>query len=98
MAEEIEEGGLNGGDGVDGGAEVEGLQAASGFVAVGELMTDGVEDGVVVRDGLVEDERDGFFEDAADLFAARDLACAGVAGVVGEDDQVASEEGGVGSA
>ena len=43
-AEEIEEGGFDRGDGVDGGALIEGLNAAASGVAIGEAVADGVED------------------------------------------------------
>ena len=54
LAEQVEQSGLDGGDGVDGGAQVEGLQAASFGVAVGESVPDRVEDAVVGGDVLAD--------------------------------------------
>ena len=98
LAEEVEESGLDGGDGVDGGAQVEGLEAASFGVAVGEAGFDLVEDLLAGCDVLAFDKRAALFEHLANLLAAGDFADASVAGVVGEDDEVAGEEGGMGSA
>ena len=81
---------------MDRGAEVEGLNAA-GF-GVGEVGADGVEDGVVVPDLSADDEVARLFKGATDLLSAGDFACSHAAGVIGEEDEVAGEVGGVGAA
>ncbi|MNT04376.1 hypothetical protein D3C72_1389520 [compost metagenome] len=92
LAQQVEQRGFGGGHGVDGHAQVEGLQAAPAAVARGKGAAHAVEHGVVVADGLAHDEVARVFERLADLLAARHLAHAGVAGAVGEDQQVAREE------
>ena len=92
LAEQVEQRGFGGGDGVDGDAKVESLLSAAGAVARGELRAHGIEHGVVVADGLADHQFAGILEGLADLFAARDFADAGVARAVGEDEDVAGEE------
>ena len=78
---------------MDGRAQVEGLQAAAAGIAVGELRR-GSSCRMLVSApiGLADHEVARILERLADLLAARHFADAGVAGVVGEDDDVAGEE------
>ena len=54
LAQQIEQSGFDGGDGMDGDAQVEGLRAASAGIAVGEALPDGVQDAVIGGDGLAD--------------------------------------------
>ena len=92
LAEQIEHRGFDGGDHVDGGAQVEGLQAAAAGVAIGELAPDGVEHRLPCPDGPADDESPRILERLADLLAARHLADADMAGIVLQDEDVAGEE------
>ena len=69
LAEEVEQGRLDGGDGMDGGAEVEGLQAAATGVAVGEALPDEVEDALVAADRFADDEGLRILRAAARIFS-----------------------------
>ena len=92
LAQQVEKGRLHRCHGVDGDAQVEGLQPAPARIAVGELGAHGVEHGVVVADGAAHDQRSRVLDGLADLLAARHLAHTGVARAVAQDDQVAREE------
>ena len=93
LAQQVEQGRFDRGDSVDRGAQVEGLLAAAAGVAVGEAGAHLVEDGLQVADGAALDQRTRILQRLADLLAAGHLAQAGVARVVGDDDDVASEKG-----
>ena len=92
LAEQIEQRALHRGHRMDGDAEVEGLLAAAAGVAVGEGLAHRGQDVVAGADGLADDQVAGIFQRLADLLTARHLADTGVAGIVGEDDEVAGEE------
>ena len=92
LAEQIEQSRLDGGDGVDGGAQIEGLQTAALAVSIGETRLYLVEDGVMESERLADDERLRVFKHAVNLFSTGDLAYADVARVVGEENEIASEE------
>ena len=92
LAEQVEEGGFDRGDGVDGHAQVEGLQAAAAGVAVGERRADLRQELFVAGDLLADEQGRGVFDRLADLLAAGDLAQAGATGVIGDQDDVAREE------
>ena len=90
LAEQVEQRGLDRRDRVDRRAQIERLLAAAAAVAVGEGLLHRLQH-PLVRD----DQRRGILQRAADLLAAGHLADAGAAGVVGEQQQVAREEGAV---
>ncbi len=92
LAQQVEQRRFDGRHGVDGGAQVEGLQAAAAGVAVGELRAHGGENVVAGAERLADDQLAGVFQRLADLLAAGHFADAGVAGTVGENDEVAGEE------
>ena len=98
LAQQVEQRGFDGRDRVDGHAQVEGLQAAPAAVAPGEGAAHAVENGVVPADGLADDEVARVFQRLPDLLAAGHFAHAGVAGAVGQDQQIAREERAVGAA
>ena len=75
---------LDGRDGMDGGAQVEGLQAAAAGVAVGEARCIALQHRLQLADRLADDQLARVLQRLADLLAARHLADAGVAGAVGE--------------
>jgi hypothetical protein len=92
LAEQIQQRRFNGGDGVDRDPKIERLLAASGRVAIGELRANGGKNVVAGADGLTDDEVTGVFQRLPDFFAAGNFADAGMAGIVGEDDDVPGEE------
>ncbi|MGY4596748.1 hypothetical protein ACVWXL_004494 [Bradyrhizobium sp. GM22.5] len=92
LAEQIEQRGLHGRDGVDHDAEIKSLLAAAAGIAIGEGGPDIGEDVVHRADGLADHEITGVLQCLPDLLPARHLADAGVTGIVGEDDDVAGEE------
>lgn len=73
-------------------AEVKGLLAAAAGITIGEGGADIGQDVVHRADGLADHEIAGVLQCLPDLLPARHLADAGVAGIVGEDDDVAGEE------
>lgn len=73
LAEQVEEGRLDGGDRVDGGAQVVGLGAATARVAVGEGGLDGTQDTLVVAHARADDETFGVAQGPGDLLAAGHL-------------------------
>eukprot|EP01022_Parablepharisma_sp_SALTPOND_P016447 TRINITY_DN2409_c0_g6_i1.p1 TRINITY_DN2409_c0_g6~~TRINITY_DN2409_c0_g6_i1.p1 ORF type:complete len:1114 (+),score=348.13 TRINITY_DN2409_c0_g6_i1:941-4282(+) len=97
LAQQIQQRRFQRGDGVDGDAQVEGLQAAAADVAIRKGGARPVQDALVVADGLAHQQRACVLQCLADALATRHLAHAGVAGAVGEDDDVAREVGTVGA-
>ncbi len=97
LAEQVQEGGLHGGDGVHGGAQVEGLGAAAAGVPVTEADTDLAQHPLVVGHRGAQDEGRGVPQRPGDGLAAGDLAQTGAPLGVGEDDDVPGEVGGVGA-
>jgi len=98
LAEQVEQRGLQRGDGVNGDAQVEGLQAAAAGVTVGEGAAHLAEQRVVLADRFADQQGAGIVEGLADGFAARHFADADVAGAVLEDEDVAGEPGPMGAA
>ncbi len=92
LAEQIEQCRFERGHGVDGRAQIEGLQAAAARVAVGELRARLVEHRLQIADRLADHERTGIVDGLANALAAGNFAHAGVAGAVAQDDDVAREE------
>jgi hypothetical protein len=78
---------------MDGGAQVEGLLAAAAAVAVGKGLLHRLQHTLLRAQRLADHQRGGVVQRAADLLAPRHLADAGAAGAVGQDQQVAREEG-----
>ena len=95
LAEQVEQGRFDGGHRMDGGAQVEGLQAAPAAVAVGKGLVHLLQHALVRADGLADHQRCRVFQRLADLLAAGHFAHAGAAGRIGEHQQVAGEEGAV---
>ena len=93
LAEQVEQRGFDGGDGVNGGAQIEGLQAAAAGVAIGKAPADAVQNIVVGGDRLADHQRPRVFQRLADALAAGHFADAGAARAVLEDHDVAGEEG-----
>jgi hypothetical protein len=83
---------------MDRDAKVKGLVAAAAAVAVGKPCAQGVQDLVPGADRLAFDQLTRVFQGVADFLAAGDFAHAGAAGAVGQYQQVAGEERGVGAA
>ena len=92
LAEQIEQGGLDGGHRVHRDAQVERLRPASAGVAVAERAAHVVEHGAVVADAAAGDDRPRILQRAPDRLAAGHLTDAGVAVGVGDDHQVPGEE------
>ena len=92
LAEQIEQRRFHRGHRMDHDAQIEGLLAAAAGVAVGERCAHRRQDVVAGADGLADDERARVLQRLPDLLAARHLADAGMAGIVGEDHEVAGEE------
>ncbi|MNF78565.1 hypothetical protein D3C84_607530 [compost metagenome] len=97
LAEQVEQRRLQGGDRMDGDAQVEGLQAAAAGVAVGEGLAHPVEQAVVVANGLPHQQGPGIFQGLADGFATGHLADADAPGVVLENQDIAGKEWAVGT-
>ena len=97
-AQQIEQGGLDGGHGVDHDPQVERLRTPPTRVAVGERGPQRGEHRVVAADAAPDDQRPGVLEGAADRLTAGHLADPGVAVGIGEHHQVSGEERGVGTA
>jgi hypothetical protein len=75
------------------GAEVEGLVAATGGVPFAEAPVYRLHYLAIRSNRLAEDGWPGFFQHLAYFFAAWNLAGAGTASVIGEQEQIAGEEG-----
>jgi hypothetical protein len=69
FAQQVEHGGFNGGDHVDGGAQVKGLQATARGVAVSKGAAHLVEDIFVGAEGFADNQRRRVFQSLADFFA-----------------------------
>ena len=97
LAQEVQKRRLDRGDHVDGGAQVERLQAATGGVAVSEGGADLVEDTAVVRDARPRHDRCAVLQRVADLLPARHFANTDVSLSVFEYQDVSREIGRVGA-
>jgi len=91
LAEQVEQCRLDGGYGMNGDAQVEGLQAAAGDIAVGEGLARLVQQRVEIADRLPDEDGTCVFEGLANGFATGDFANSGVAGAVLENEDVAGE-------
>ena len=92
LAQQIEQSRLHRGDGVDGGAQVKGLQATSARVAVGKTRVHAVEHGLHLAQALADHQLGSVLQGGADFFAAGHFTNAGASRTVGEDEQVAGEK------
>src|SRR5450631_4537619 len=81
-----------------GDAHIEGLQATPGRVSITKAGSYGLQNLEVRSDGAADNLTGGIFEDLADPGAARNLAGAGMPGVVGQQHYIAGEVGRVGPA
>ena len=98
LAQQVQQGGLHGGDHVDAGAQVEGLLAPDVVLDVGgEPLVDLPQGHLVLGHAGALHQVLHVLQRLGDLLAAGDLADAGVAPVVGEHHHVAGEIGGVGA-
>ena len=88
LSQQIEQGGFEGGHGMNGSSLIEGLQAAAAGIAAGKAAADGVQNIVVGGDRMADHQRLRIDEGGADGFAAGHFADAGVACAVFEDHQV----------
>ena len=91
LAEQIEHGRLDGGDDVDGRAQVEGLRSAAAGVAVGEPGADLPQHVLVGGHAGAGDDRLAVPECLGELLPAGDLAGADVAGGVLQHQDVPGE-------
>ena len=78
---------------MDGGAEIERLEAAAAGVAIGKPLLNVSEDIVVPPDGTAKDQRLCIFEGLADALAARHFANTGSDRRVLRDHNVSGETG-----
>ena len=92
LAEQVEQRRLDGGHGMDGASQIEGLQAAPAAVAAFKALLHLLQHAEVTADGPANEKRTRIFERLADLFTAGNFAHAGASGVVGQDQQVAGEK------
>ena len=98
LAQQVEQGRFEGGDDVNRGAQVKGLQAAAVGVAIREAGAHRRQQALHLADRLSDEQLTRVFQGLADLLAARHFTNAGVAGVVGHGHEVAGEERSVRSA
>jgi hypothetical protein len=96
--EEIEQGCLDRGSGMDRCAEVESLRAAPPGVAVGEVLLHGIDDAIASGNRLSDHHWARVFNRLPDLLAPGNLADACVARAVLEDHDIAREERTMGAA
>src|SRR5262249_24415393 len=75
LTEQVEQRSFDGGDRVDGGAQIKSLETAASGVAVGKCAPDGVQDVLIGPDTAAGYQRDRIFERVLDLLAARHFAC-----------------------
>ena len=92
LAQQVQQRRLHRRHGVNGGAQVEGLQPAPAGVAVGEAGLQLLQHLLVRPDRLAHHQGARVLQRLADLLAPRHLAHTGAPGAVGEDEQVAREE------
>ena len=98
LSQQVQQRAFHGGDGMDGHAQVKGLQATATTVLVGKSHAQGVQNLVPVTHRLAQYQGLGVLQGQADFFAAGHFAHAGVAVAVGQDDQVAREKRAVSAA
>ena len=98
LPQQIEQRGFDRGDGMDGDAHIEGLKATPGRVAIAKALLHGLQNLAVSTDGAADDRGARIFENLADPGAARNLAGAGMPGIVGQQHDIAGEVRRVGAA
>ena len=77
---------------MNGHALVEGLQSASAGIAVGKAFAHRTEDKVVLPDRPADDQRTGVFQCLPNPLATRDLADAGMAGIIAKNHHIPREK------
>lgn len=98
LAQQIQQGGLHGGDHVDSGAQIKGLLAPHVVLDVGgEPLVDPAQGHLVVGHTGALHQVLHILQGFGNLLAAGHLADTGVAPVVGEHHHIAGEVGGVGA-
>jgi hypothetical protein len=95
VAKQIEQCRFDAGDGVNGDAQIEGLQAAAAGIPIRELPADAFQHRAMRADALAHDERLSIFQRLANALAAGYFPNPDVSGVVRQDHDVASEVGAV---
>ena len=98
LAQQVEQGRFHRRHGMDGRAQVKGLQAPATGIPVSKLLLHALQHPLVGANGLAHHQLAGVFQRLANLFAAGHLAHPGVAGAVLEHNQIAGEERRVGTA
>ncbi len=98
LPQQVKQGGLDRRDGMDRGAQVEGLDSPPAGITIGELPSYADEKPLMRTDRLADDEWAGIFERLANFLATGHLADAGAPRRVGQQQQVAGEERSVGAA
>ena len=95
LAQQVQQRRFNPGYHVNGGTQVEGLQAAAPGVAVGKLIAHRAQHILVLAQRFAYHQRRGIFQGLADFFAAGDFADAGMPGVIFDNHNIAGEVRGV---
>jgi hypothetical protein len=98
LPQQVQQRRFQGRDGVNGGAQVEGLLTAPAPIPGGEGLAHARKNAVVGTERATEHQRLGVFDGLADGFAAGHFPDARMSGGVLEDHEVAREEGAVRSA
>ncbi|RMW13823.1 hypothetical protein ALP03_00918 [Pseudomonas amygdali pv. tabaci] len=91
LTKQVEQGGFQRGDSVNGNAQVEGLQAAAARIAIGEGFACRIEDLLVSADAAADHQRACVFQRLADQLATRHFADADMPGIVLEYHDIAGE-------
>ena len=92
LTQQIQHRGFNTGHHVNGGAQVEGLQATPSGIAIGKRVTHGVEDIFILAQRFAHHQRNSIFQRLADLLPARNFAHARMARIIFDNDNIAGEE------
>ena len=98
LSQQIEQGAFHSGDGMDGTAQIECLQATALAVAGSKGLAHAVEQGVPLSQRAADQQGARVFQGLADFFAARHFTDAGVATAVGQQNEIAGEKGCMGAA
>ncbi len=93
LTQQIEQGTFDGGDGMDGHAQVKGLIATTPGIAVCKFLLQAVELVLGVANALAFNPLACVFQGFANFFTTRYFADAGVTAGVGQDQDVARKEG-----
>ena len=92
LAQQVKQGGLHRRDGMDGGAQVKGLQPTPARIPVSELLLKLLQHPLMSANRLAYDQFAGIFQRLADFLAAGHFAHTRVARAVAQDQQVAGEK------